>query len=136
MQNLQQACSKAPEGLTLTLEPLNSVDMPGYFMNDYDLAAAIIAAVDRPNLALQYDSYHAQVITGDAIGTFARHRDMIRHIQIGDAPGRVPPGHGEIDFSRLFGDIEASGYDGWISAEYTPGVATEKSLTWMNKVAN
>ncbi len=131
VSNLKLACESAPDGITLTLEPLNQGDMPGYFLSDFDLAADVIAEVNAPNLALQYDSYHAQVITGDARQTFARHLSIIRHIQIGDAPGRVPPGMGEIDFDALFADIDASGYDGWISAEYTPGTMTEKTLGWM-----
>lgn len=131
VKNLSAACAKAPKGVTLTIEPLNTADMPGYFMNDYDLAVDIIEAVGMPNLALQFDSYHAQVITGDACKTFEAHADRIRHIQIGDAPSRVPPGLGTIDFEALFAAILAAGYTGWVSAEYVPGVQTEKTLTWL-----
>lgn len=129
--NLKRACAGLPEGLTLTIEPLNTGDNPGYFLSSFDLAAEIIEAVGASNLGLQYDSYHAQVITGDAVATFHQMRPLIRHIQIGDAPGRQPPGKGDVDFDALFAAIEASGYDGWISAEYTPDGRTEDGLGWM-----
>lgn len=131
IDNLRRATEGLPEGLCLTLEPLNTGINPGYFMSDFNLAADIIDAVDAPNLGLQYDSYHAQVITGDALGTFHAMRPLIRHIQIGDAPDRCPPGKGEIDFAALFAAIDASGYDGWVSAEYTPAARTESGLAWM-----
>lgn len=131
VSNLKAICAKAPEGLTITLEPLNPVSAPDYFLNDYALAADVIADVDMPNLALQYDSFHAQMIHGDARAVFEQYKPIIRHIQIGDAPDRSPPGTGQIDFPQLFADIKASGYEGWVSAEYTPGKQTEKTLSWM-----
>ena len=128
--NLKRAAGNVPEGLCLTLEPLNLIAQPGYFLSSFDLAAEIIEAVGAPNVALQYDSYHAQVITGDALGTFDAMRPLIRHIQIGDAPDRTPPGTGQIDFPALFAAIDASGYEGWVSAEYTPEGRTEIGLDW------
>ncbi|MEM6372480.1 MAG: TIM barrel protein [Pseudomonadota bacterium] len=130
IENLTRVAATLPEGLCLTIEPLNQTAQPGYFLSDYDLAADILAAVDAPNVALQYDSYHAQVITGDAVKTFETFAPLTRHIQIGDAPGRTPPGTGEVDFPTLFAAIEASGYAGWISAEYTPEGRTETGLDW------
>ncbi len=128
--NLKRAAADLPEGLCLCLEPLNQIAQPGYFLSSFDLAAEIIEAVGASNVALQYDSYHAQVITGDALGTFEKLRPLIRHIQIGDAPDRTPPGTGEIDFPALFAAIDASGYEGWVSAEYTPQGRTEAGLGW------
>ncbi len=129
--NLRRAAESLPEGLYLMLEPLNTRVNPGYFMSSYDLAAEIIAEVGAPNIALQFDSYHAQVIAGDALSTFDAHQLLIRHIQIGDAPDRTQPGTGTIDFGALFAAIDASGYDGWVSAEYTPEGRTENGLGWM-----
>lgn len=131
IDNLRRAAANSPEGLTLMLEPLNTTAQPGYFLSSYDLAAEIIDSVGAPNIGLQYDSYHAHEITGDALGTFHEMRPLIRHIQIGDAPGRTAPGTGDVDFDGLFAAIDASGYDGWVSAEYTPDGRTEKSLNWM-----
>lgn len=131
IDNLKRAAEGLPEGLTLTLEPLNTGLNPGYFMCRYDLAAEVIEAVGAPNLALQYDSYHAQVITGDAVACYRTYASMVRHIQVGDAPDRTAPGTGQVDFDTLFEAIEASDYDGWISAEYTPDDRTEQGLGWM-----
>lgn len=130
LSNLRSAAELAPEGLTLTIEPLNAGDMPGYFLKDYRLAAEILTELALPNVGLQYDSYHAQVITGDAIATFEAYRPFIRHIQIGDAPGRCAPGQGTIDFAALFSMIDASGYDGWVSAEYNTSGRTKSTLGW------
>jgi hydroxypyruvate isomerase len=129
--NLRWLADRAP-GHALTIEPLNPGDQPGYFLNDYDLAARVLDAGDRPHVGLQYDSYHAQVIHGDALAVWRQYRDRITHVQIGDAPGRTEPGRGSVDFAALFAAIRAGGYDGWISAEYTPTTArTEDSLRWM-----
>ncbi len=130
VRNLAHAAQTAPKGISLTLEPLNPVAMPGYFLDSYDLAVRMLEEVGADNIGLQYDSYHAQMITGDAVGTFQDSRPLIRHIQIGDAPDRTAPGTGEVDFAALFDAIEASGYDGWIAAEYAPNGATEDTLGW------
>ncbi|MEX0370335.1 MAG: hydroxypyruvate isomerase family protein [Tateyamaria sp.] len=129
--NLKRAAATLPDGLTLTLEPLCPDSQPDYFLNSYDLAADIIDAVDAPNVGLQFDSYHAQHITGDALGVFEAMRPLIRHIQIGDAPGRTPPGTGKVDFDALFAAIDASGFDGWVGAEYRTEGRTDKTLGWM-----
>jgi hydroxypyruvate isomerase len=128
--NLKKALKTAHEGLTLMLEPLCPQAQPGYFLNDYKLAAEIIEAVDSPNLKLQFDSYHAQMIHGDAVAVFQNYSDLIAHVQIGDTPDRRAPGTGDVDFEALFGAMRAAGYDGWISGEYTPGGATEATLGW------
>ncbi len=128
--NLRRAAGEAPKQ-SLTIEPLNATAMPGYFLNDYALAAEIIAEVDAPNVALQYDSYHAQVITGDALACWQRYAPLCRHVQVGSAPDRGAPGPGSIDFPALFAAIGDSGYDGWISGEYNPPGRTEDSLKWM-----
>ena len=131
VSNLDWAASRAPDALTLTIEPLNTIGMPGYFLNDYGLAADVLGALEAPNVALQYDSFHAQVIHGDAVAVFESHLPLIGHIQIGDAPDRTAPGTGTVEFDRLFDRIAALGYDGWISAEYHPEKPTERGLGWM-----
>lgn len=131
IDNLRWAADAAPAGITLTLEPLNPVSMPGYFLNDYELAANILGAIERPNVALQYDSFHAQMIHGDAVQVFESYRDLIAHVQIGDAPERSGPGTGLVDFASLFQALRAAGYAGWISGEYHPGPRTEETLDWM-----
>jgi 2-dehydrotetronate isomerase len=129
--NLKRVATTLPDGLCLTIGPLNPTAHPGCFMTSYDLAADIIDAVGAPNVGLLFDSYHAQVITGDALETFRALHPLIRHIQIADAPGRTAPGTGQIDFEALFQAIDGSGYDGWVSAEYSPAGRTESGLDWM-----
>lgn len=129
--NLKRAAATLPDGLTMTLEPLCGESHPGYFLNSFALAAEVIDAAGASNIGLQFDSYHAQQITGDALGAFEAMQPLIQHIQIGDAPGRVAPGQGSIDFPALFDAIDTSGYDGWISAEYRTDGRTDKTLDWM-----
>lgn len=129
--NLKAATQTAPEGLTLMIEPLCPQAQPGYFMNDYALAVEVITAVDAPNLKLQFDSYHAQMIHGDAAKVFNTYRDLIGHVQIGDMPDRGAPGTGDVDFSALFTALRAAGYKDWISGAYTPDGDTDETLNWM-----
>ncbi|MEM7521298.1 MAG: TIM barrel protein [Pseudomonadota bacterium] len=132
ISNLKRAAADLPKSLTLTIEPLNQDDNPGYFMSDYALAAEVIEAVGAGNVGLQFDSYHAQVIHGDAVAVYDAYAPLIRHIQIGDTPKRGAPGTGAVDFKALFARIEASAYKGWISGEYLCDGATEDSLSnWM-----
>lgn len=129
--NLRWLADRAPDQ-GFAIEPLNPVDQPGYFLDGYPLAARVLDAVGRPNLGLQYDSYHAQMIHGDALAVWHEFGSRAVHVQIGDAPGRTEPGRGQVDFPALTAAIAASGYQGWISAEYTPTTArTEDSLGWM-----
>ncbi|MFV0513672.1 MAG: hydroxypyruvate isomerase family protein [Jhaorihella sp.] len=129
--NLRWLAGLAP-AQKFTVEPLNPGDQPGYFLDDYDLAVRLLDRVDRANVGLQFDSYHAQVIHGDAQGIWERYGGRAFHVQIGQTPDRSEPGPGPIDFAALFAAIDAGGYAGWVSAEYhprTPG--TSNSLGWM-----
>ena len=131
IRNLQWAADLAPDQ-GFTIEPLNAGDQPGYFLDDYDLAADVLDAVNRANVALQYDSYHAQLIHGDAADIWDRFGARAAHVQLGAAPDRSEPAPGSIDFPALFQAIDASGYSGWVSAEYNPTTKrTEDSLGWM-----
>jgi hydroxypyruvate isomerase len=135
VENLRWAADFAPRQ-RFTIEPLNSGDQPGYFLDDYTLAAEVLAAVDRPNVGLQYDAYHAQLIHGDAAAVWQQYGHSAMHVQIGAAPARCEPGSGPVDFAALFAMIYASAYDGWVSAEYNPSTArTEDSLAWMRGAA-
>jgi len=133
VRNLQWAADTAPQQ-QFTIEPLNPVSQPGYFLNDYDLAAQVLDRLDRPNVGLQFDSFHAHMIHNDAHAIWERFHPRIIHAQIGAAPDRCEPGRGPTNFGNLFGAIENSGYSGWISAEYTPSTArTADSLQWMKR---
>jgi len=123
----------AARGIGLLIEPLNDRDAPGYFLSRTNQAARIIAAVAAPNLALQYDLYHAQIMEGDLVRTFEAHRDIIGHIQFSGVPDRHEPDASEIDIHYLFKRIDALGYDGWAGAEYMPAAGTEAGLGWARR---
>ncbi len=130
IENLKWACARAPQA-SLTIEPMNKADMPSYFLDSFDLAAEIIAAVDAPNLGLQFDAYQAQMIHGDALDVWQRHAALVRHVQIASCPGRHEPRQGDIDFAAFFRAVDGSGYQGWVGAEYTPLTSTEAGLRWL-----
>ncbi|TNJ41414.1 hydroxypyruvate isomerase family protein [Phaeobacter sp. B1627] len=131
VRNLKAAAESAPYQ-KFTIEPLNSGDFPGYFLDDYNLAVDILDEVGCNNVALQFDAYHAQLIHGDALKVWEAFGHRAAHVQFAAAPSRCEPGRGPLDFSELFAAIDASGYSGWVSAEYTPSTPrTEDSLRWM-----
>jgi 2-dehydrotetronate isomerase len=128
--NLRWAAARAPSQ-SLTIEPINPHDMPGYFLADYDSAARILDRIAAPNLGLQFDAYHAHRITGDVMATWDKHGHRARHIQIAGFPGRHEPAGGEIDYPAFFTRLDTDDYKGWVSAEYTPSAGTEAGLGWM-----
>lgn len=129
VENLAWAAAQAP-GLRLTLEPLNPFDMPGYFLNDYDQAARILADLDHPRIGLQFDLWHAARLHGDARAVWNRHRDRVLHVQIAGFPARHEPGGGGFSLPDLCADVE--GMNGvWISGEYLPAGATTQGLFWL-----
>ncbi|NOC85136.1 hydroxypyruvate isomerase family protein [Ruegeria sp. HKCCD6428] len=133
VQNLQWAADFAPQQ-TFTIEPLNPMSQPGYFLNDYNLATEVLGRVDRPNVGLQYDSFHAHMIHGDALAVWERFHPSVVHAQIGAAPERSEPGRGPTDFAQLFAAMDEAGYTGWVSAEYAPSTArTDATLAWMRR---
>lgn len=129
VENLKWAAGAAG-GQSLTIEPINPVDMPGYFLNDYALASSVIADVDAANLSLQFDAYHAHRITGDVTGTWEAVRHLVKHVQIAGYPGRHEPHGGEIDYDAFLSRLGAEGYTGWVSGEYHPAGRTETALGW------
>ncbi len=129
--NLKYAAAVLAEaGITLLTEPINTRDAPGFYLSRTDQALAIIDDVDAPNLALQYDVYHMQIMEGDLAPTIERHLDRIGHIQISDTPGRNEPGSGEINYPFLFDHLNRLGYQGWIGCEYKPRAGTVEGLAW------
>ena len=133
LANLRFAADQlAAHGLDLLIEPINTFDIPGYFLTGTAQAAAVIAACGAPNLYLQYDVYHMQRMEGELSATIARHLPLIRHIQIADNPGRHEPGSGEIHFPYLFGLLDELAYTGWVGCEYTPRGDTVAGLGWLH----
>lgn len=130
IENLQWAADQAPEQ-PLTIEPINRADMPGYFLADFDLAVDVLEAVKAPNVRLQFDAYHAHRITGDVSSTWDKVKHLVDHVQVAGFPGRHEPDIGEIDYGRFFKQLDADGYQGWVSAEYNPKEDTQKGLKWL-----
>lgn len=130
--NLVHAADRFAEaGITVMIEPINTrVDVPGYLLDGTAMALECIERANRPNLRLQYDIYHMQIMEGDLLRSIARLLPFIGHIQIADNPGRHEPGTGEIAFERLLPAIDALGYQGYVGCEYTPAAGTGEGLGW------
>ncbi len=118
-------------GLRLLLEPINTFDIPGFYVNRTAQALSILDAVNADNTFLQYDIYHAQRMEGELAATLAQHLPRIGHIQLADNPGRHEPGTGEINFPFLFDHLDRLGYSGWIGCEYKPTTTTTAGLDWV-----
>jgi len=131
VENLRYAAPKfADAGLELLVEHINTRDIPGFFLSRTAQTLEVIEEVGAPNLKLQYDIYHAQVMEGDLARTLEREFPRIGHIQIADNPGRHEPGTGEINYGYLFRRIDELGYAGWIGCEYKPLGTTQAGLSW------
>ena len=133
VENLTWAADLArPENVTLLIEPLNAVDMPGYFLKSADQAAEILRQVGAPNAKLQYDLYHQQMSRGAVAEHLRKHFAIIGHIQVAGVPGRhEPDATQELNVPYLFGLIDELGYDGWIGCEYRPRNGTQAGLSWL-----
>jgi hydroxypyruvate isomerase len=118
-------------GIRLLLEPCNTRDIPGFYLNRSQQAIDIIDAVGADNLYLQYDIYHMQVMEGNLAPTIERHLQHIGHLQLADNPGRNEPGTGEINYPFLFGYLDKLGYSGWVGCEYKPAKGTVEGLGWL-----
>lgn len=131
-ENLAFAAEQgAKAGVRLQLEPINSVDTPGMLIATVAEAERILDRVDHPNLYLQYDFYHQQVMGGDLVRTFDRLHHRINHVQIADRPGRHEPGTGEIAYGFVLRHLERAGYAGWVGLEYIPAADVASGLGWL-----
>jgi 2-dehydrotetronate isomerase len=132
VRNLRFAAREAAEqGVAITIEPINLRDVPGYFLNTQAEAQAIRAEVGAPNLTVQMDLYHAQIVEGDLSEKLSRWLPHIGHIQIAGVPGRHEPDVGEINYRHLFALLDELGYAGWVGCEYRPLKGTSEGLKWM-----
>jgi len=120
-----------PLGVTITLEPINARDVPGYYLRDYAIAEQAIANFGLPNLKLQFDVYHRQIIHGDVTVALRRLLPITGHVQVANVPARdEPDGGGEINFPFLFAELDRLGYDGVVAGEYRPRGPTRDGLGW------
>ncbi|MGB3837079.1 hydroxypyruvate isomerase [Castellaniella sp.] len=136
VENLRHAAAELKKaGIRLVIEPINTFDIPGFFLSRTDQALAIVAEVGSDNLQVQYDIYHAQRMEGELGNTISRQLASIGHIQLADNPGRHEPGTGEINYAWLLRHIDQTGYQGWIGCEYKPAGKTEDGLGWIKALA-
>jgi hydroxypyruvate isomerase len=112
------------------IEPINHRDIPGFFLNTTDQAAAIIASVGPEKIGMQFDLYHCQITEGDIVKRVEKHLPLIAHMQVADNPGRNEPGTGEVNWLFVFEAIDALGFRGWIGCEYRPKGETTAGLGW------
>ena len=132
LRNLAWAAEAAHgDGIQILIEPINQRDMPGYFLNRQDEGQAICREVGAPNLRVQFDCYHCQIVEGDLAMKLKRDFAGIGHIQIAGVPERHEPDIGELNYPYLFALIDALGYDGWIGCEYRPKAGTSEGLGWL-----
>jgi hydroxypyruvate isomerase len=131
LNNLRFAADAlARERIRLLIEPINTLDIPGFFLSGTEQAVQIISDVQSDNLFVQYDIYHMQVMEGDLARTLQNHLARIAHVQLADNPGRNEPGTGEINYPFLFRHLDQIGYRGWIGCEYKPKATTVEGLGW------
>ncbi|HZQ62116.1 MAG TPA: 2-oxo-tetronate isomerase [Casimicrobiaceae bacterium] len=130
----------AKHSIDVLIEPINTRDIPRYFLNRQDHAHEIVGAVGAPNLKVQMDLYHCQIVEGDLAMKLRRYvpTGKVGHMQIAGVPERHEPDVGEVNYAYLFDVIDALGYEGWIGCEYrpqrgtTPG-ATSSGLGWAER---
>ena len=134
--NLAWAAEQAaPAGVKLVIEPINHRDMPGYFLNTQAQGAAVVEAIGRDRLGLQFDVYHVQITEGDITKRMERYLPVIAHMQVADVPARNEPGTGEIGWAFVFRRMDELGYGGWVGCEYRPAGETVAGLGWREKFA-
>ncbi len=128
------AAQAAPRGVDICIEPINTRDIPGYYLNYIEDAAAIIARVGAPNLKLQFDIYHRQIMSGDVMMSLAAHLPLIGHVQVASVPDRHEPTTGELDDARVLHYLDELGYTGWVGCEYRPKAGTVAGLEWRKRL--
>lgn len=136
MDNLSYAAHQAESaGITVVIEPINTRNIPGFFLNRQDEAQAICAEIGAENLKVQFDCYHCQIVEGDVAVKLKRDMAGIGHIQIAGVPERNEPDIGELNYPYLLKLIDQLGYRGWIGCEYMPAAATSDGLGWLKALA-
>ena len=124
------AAAAAAADVTLLIEAINPRDRPGYFVSHIEHAADLVGRIDAPNVRLQFDFYHAQIVGGDLIRRFEKYLPAIGHVQVAAVPTRGEPDEGKINYPAVFAALDRLGYGGWIGCEYRPRGRTEDGLDW------
>jgi len=121
----------AASGIDVLIEPINRRDIPGYFLNRQDDAHEIVAEVGAPNLKVQMDLYHCQIVEGDLVRRIERWLPGVGHFQIAGVPDRHEPDEGEVNYAHIFDVLQRLGWDGHIGCEYRPRAGTSEGLGWL-----
>ncbi|MDB5618856.1 2-oxo-tetronate isomerase [Tardiphaga sp.] len=121
-------------GIEVVIEPINPRDVPGYFLNDFTFARDIIVDMKLPNVGLQFDIYHCQILHGDVTMRLREMLPWIGHIQIASVPSRNEPGE-ELNYPFLFAELDRLGYQHYIGCEYRPAGDTVAGLGWFKPYA-
>ncbi|HEX3098063.1 MAG TPA: 2-oxo-tetronate isomerase [Usitatibacter sp.] len=133
--NLAWAAREAASiGVTLVIEPINTRNIPGYFLNRQEEAHAVCAEAGEPNLKVQMDLFHCQIVEGDLAMRIRRHIAGVAHMQIAGVPDRHEPDTGEVNYPYLFRLLDELGYAGWIGCEYHPRAGTSEGLGWLKRL--
>ena len=131
VNNLRMAADHAAtKNITLLIEPINGRDRPDYYLNRVEHAADIIGKVGRPNVKIQFDFYHVQIVGGDLIRRLEAHLPLIGHVQVAAVPSRREPDEGEVNYPEIFAMLDRLGYGKWVGCEYRPRARTEDGLGW------
>jgi hydroxypyruvate isomerase len=131
LANLKRAAELAgAKGITILIEPINMRDRPDYYLSRVEHAADLVTQLGLPNVKIQYDFYHNQIMGGDLIKRFEKFQPLIGHVQVAAVPSRKEPDEGEVNYPAIYQALDALGYDGWIAAEYIPRGRTEDGLSW------
>jgi 2-dehydrotetronate isomerase len=131
VRNLARAAAEAAKaGIVLLIEPINPRDRPDFFLNRVEHAADIVGKVGAPNLRIQFDFYHVQIVSGDLLRRFEAHLPLIGHVQVAGVPMRHEPDEGEVNYPDIFAALDRLGYAGFIGCEYRPRGRTEDGLGW------
>jgi hydroxypyruvate isomerase len=132
--NLTRAAAEAKNSnITLLIEPINPRDRPGYFLSHVEHAADLVGKIGAPNVRIQFDFYHNQIVGGDLIKRFEKFLPVIGHAQIAAVPTRGEPDEGEIAYPAVFEAMDRLGYAGWIGCEYKPRTRTADGLGWATR---
>lgn len=124
-----------PHGLDVVIEPINPRNVPGYFLNDFGFARDLIGELNIPNLKLQFDIYHCQIIHGDVTMRLREMMPIIGHVQIASIPSRHEPDGEELNYPFLFGELDRLAYRGFVGCEYVPRGRTTDGLAWFKPYA-
>jgi len=131
VKNLARAAEEAAKkNITLLIEPLNPRDRANYFLSRVEHAADVVKKVGAPNVRIQFDFYHVQIVGGDLIKRLEAHFPQVGHVQIAAVPSRREPDEGEVNYPEIFAALDRLGYSGWIGCEYRPRTRAEDGLGW------